>query len=169
MFNQGGRPSTAERREVDLYVYTTDVDDLYHRLEGRVGVVEGLRDTFYGMREFIIRDLNRFWVTFAEELVQKPGAVLPPALDADRLRSYAGTYRSAEGLEVSVTVEDGNVFAALAGQEPLSLMAVDNATFRAAAFDFVTATFKADGGTTTGVVIEQGPNTTHLERVEETR
>jgi hypothetical protein len=30
--------------------------------------VEGLHDTFYGMREFIIRDLNRFWITFGSPL-----------------------------------------------------------------------------------------------------
>ncbi len=29
-------------------------------------VVKGLHDTFYGAREFIIRDLNRFWMTFAQ-------------------------------------------------------------------------------------------------------
>ena len=69
MFNEGGRSSTYDRREVDLYVYAEDVDDLYRRLNDRVEVVEGLHDTFYGMREFIIRDLNRFWITFGQESV----------------------------------------------------------------------------------------------------
>jgi len=68
MFNQGGQPSTRHRREVDLYVETDEVDDLYHRLKDRVEIVEGLHDTFYGMREFIIRDLNRFWLTFGQIL-----------------------------------------------------------------------------------------------------
>ena len=68
MFSSGGRPSTRDRREVDLYVYSDNVDDLYRRLEDRVEVVEGLHDTFYGMREFIIRDLNRFWMTFGQDL-----------------------------------------------------------------------------------------------------
>lgn len=67
MFNQGGRPSTDHRREVDLYVYTDNVDELYRRLEDRVEVVEAPHDTFYGMREFIVRDPNRFWITFAQE------------------------------------------------------------------------------------------------------
>lgn len=67
MFNQGGQPSNSHRREVDLYVSTDKVDDLYSRLKDRVDVVEGPHDTFYGMRELIIRDLNRFWITFAEE------------------------------------------------------------------------------------------------------
>ena len=66
MFNQGGRPSEQRRREVDLYVYTDDVEEVYARLKDQVEVVEGLHDTFYGMRELIIRDLNRFWITFGQ-------------------------------------------------------------------------------------------------------
>jgi uncharacterized glyoxalase superfamily protein PhnB len=66
MFNVGGQPSTQDRREVDLYVYTDDVDEVYHRLKDRVDIVEGLHDTFYGTRELIIRDLNRFWITFGQ-------------------------------------------------------------------------------------------------------
>ena len=55
------------RREVDLYIYTDDVDEVYERLKDRVDVIEGPHNTFYGMREVIIRDLNRFWITFAQE------------------------------------------------------------------------------------------------------
>jgi len=69
MFNQGGQSSARHRREVDLYVYSDNVDDLYQRIKERVEVVEGLHDTFYGMREFIIRDLNRFWITFGQPSV----------------------------------------------------------------------------------------------------
>ena len=66
MFSSGGQPSNQRRREVDLYVFVESVDDLYRTLKGRVEIVEGLHDTFYGMREFIIRDLNRFWLTLAQ-------------------------------------------------------------------------------------------------------
>ena len=69
MFNQCGEPSTKHRREVDLYIYTDAVDDIYERLKDRVDVVEGPHNTFYGMREVIIRDLNRFWITFAQESI----------------------------------------------------------------------------------------------------
>src|SRR5688572_7989513 len=69
MFNCDGETSTKRRREVDLYVYTDDVDEVYSRLKDRVDVVEGPHDTFYGMREVIIRDLNRFWITFGQESV----------------------------------------------------------------------------------------------------
>jgi uncharacterized glyoxalase superfamily protein PhnB len=69
MFDIGGKPSTAHRREVDLYVYVENVDDLCQRIKDRVQVVVELNDTFYGMREFIIRDINGFWITFGQ-LVQ---------------------------------------------------------------------------------------------------
>jgi uncharacterized glyoxalase superfamily protein PhnB len=68
MFNEGGKPSQADRREVDLYVYTDDVDRLYARLKDRVEVLEPPHETFYGTRELIIRDLNRFWITFGQRL-----------------------------------------------------------------------------------------------------
>jgi uncharacterized glyoxalase superfamily protein PhnB len=66
MFNQGGVASIHHRREVDLYIYTENIDELFDRLKDRVEVVEPPHDMFYGMREFIIRDLNRFWITFAQ-------------------------------------------------------------------------------------------------------
>jgi uncharacterized glyoxalase superfamily protein PhnB len=69
MFNQCGETSDKRRREVDLYVYTDEVDGVYERLKDRVDVVEAPHDTFYGMREVIIRDLNRFWITFGQEAV----------------------------------------------------------------------------------------------------
>ena len=67
MFNQDGETSDKRRREVDLYVYADEVDEIYSRLKDRVDVVEGPHNTFYGMREVIIRDLNRFWITFGQE------------------------------------------------------------------------------------------------------
>jgi uncharacterized glyoxalase superfamily protein PhnB len=66
MLNRGGRPSERDRRDVDLYVTVDSVDEAYRRLEGRVEIREELHDTFYGMREFVIRDINGFWVTFGQ-------------------------------------------------------------------------------------------------------
>src|SRR5258707_6295666 len=62
MLNAGGKPSTDHRREVDLYIHADNVDHLYQGLKDRVKVVEDPHDTFYGMREFIIRDVNGFWI-----------------------------------------------------------------------------------------------------------
>ena len=69
MFSEGGEPSDKRRREVDLYVYADNVDEVYERLKDRVDVVEHPHNTFYGMREVIIRDVNRFWITFGQESV----------------------------------------------------------------------------------------------------
>ena len=66
MLNAGGKPSTDNRREVDLYITTDNVDDVYQRLKDRVQVVENLYNAFYGMREFVVRDINGFWVTFGQ-------------------------------------------------------------------------------------------------------
>lgn len=68
MLSEGGKPSDAHRREVDLYIHTDNVTQLHHSLKDRVQFVEDLRDTFYGMREFIIRDCNRFWITFGQPI-----------------------------------------------------------------------------------------------------
>lgn len=72
MLSAGGKPSSDNRREVDLYITTDNVDDLYRLFKDRVQVVEGLHDTFYGMREFIMRDVNGFWVTFGQPMQSIP-------------------------------------------------------------------------------------------------
>jgi uncharacterized glyoxalase superfamily protein PhnB len=76
MFNAGGRISVDDRREVDLYVETDNIDDLYQRLKGRVTIREDLHETFYGMREFIVRDVHGFWVTFGQEAAHRNGAAV---------------------------------------------------------------------------------------------
>jgi hypothetical protein len=215
MFNQGGQPSTRVRREVDLYVYTDKVDDLYQRLKDRVEVVEAPHDTFYGMREFIIRDLNRFWVTFGQssvfdllltavwegnidlvrvtlesrtlnpetlaaalavasadnknaeiaEMLEKAGAVPPAEVDVETLQSYVGKYKGEKGFEINVTFKDGKLFAAPGAQEPLSLLAVDNCTFRPIFFDdYGTISFNVEGGKTIGCVLKRGSDQTQLKR-----
>ncbi len=224
MFSEGGQPSTRNRREFDLYVYADNVDDLYLRLKDRVEVVEGLHETFYGMREFIIRDLNRFWMTFGQptvfevlmngvragnvesvrtalesgslepekltlalaaacsmdhtsadnqnaeirELLKKAGAVPPPEVDTGILQSYVGKYRSEEGFEFNITFNDGKLFAAPAGQQPLRLMAVDKTTFRPTTIDG-SITFNVEAGKTMGFSLKQGTDTKQLKRVEETK
>jgi len=68
MLQAGGKPSTAHRREFDLYIHTDNLQALHATLQGRVQVVEDLHDTFYGMRELIIRDINGFWITFGQPI-----------------------------------------------------------------------------------------------------
>lgn len=220
MFNAGGQPSAHHRREVDLYVYTNNVDDLYTSLKDRVDIEAQPHDTFYGMRELIIRDLNRFWITFGEtsafeklmngvrqsdtevvraaleggdlkpetltaalamaslsdnqnagiqELLKQAGAVAAADVDAETLQSYVGKYTGPPGLEFNVTLEDGRLCAALGSQLPLSLLAVDQTTFRPLAFESLgIATFNVEAGRTTGCTIKHGDSSTlQLKRVEE--
>jgi uncharacterized glyoxalase superfamily protein PhnB len=68
MLNAGGKPSNDHRREVDLYIIAENVDEWFRRLKDRVQVVEDPHDTFYGMREFIMRDINGFWVTYGQSI-----------------------------------------------------------------------------------------------------
>jgi uncharacterized glyoxalase superfamily protein PhnB len=68
MLDIGGKPSTAHRREVDLYIHVDDVNAVYARLHGHVQLVEQPYNTFYGMRELIIRDNNGFWITFGQAI-----------------------------------------------------------------------------------------------------
>lgn len=68
MFDSFGTPSDAPRREVDLYIHTGDLARVRENLPGPVEIVEEVHDTFYGMREFILRDLNGFWITFGQPI-----------------------------------------------------------------------------------------------------
>jgi hypothetical protein len=91
MFNTDGEPSDKHRREVDLYVYTDNVDELYQTLKDRVDVIDAPCDRFYGMRELIIRDLNRFWITFGQESLHSMliGGIYEG--DAERVRKALNT------------------------------------------------------------------------------
>ncbi|HYC50107.1 MAG TPA: VOC family protein [Gemmatimonadaceae bacterium] len=82
MLNAGGRPSTADRREVDLYLVVDEIGPLLQRMQGHAEFVEDVHDTEYGMREFIVRDCNRFWITVGQRM--------PGAAQAD-LQSRSGT------------------------------------------------------------------------------
>jgi uncharacterized glyoxalase superfamily protein PhnB len=193
MFNTGGATSDQRRREVDLYVYTDNIDDLYERVKDRVDVVEKPHDTFYGMREVIIRDLNRFWLTFAQEtvfallmggisegnasrvrkalqskavmndtlnvafafasvrenrndeileLLAEAGAQPPPRIDIAIIESYAGSYKNEQGLVVEIRVADERLFAALGGDEPVSLWPLDQVTFKPVTIEGATVVFE---------------------------
>jgi hypothetical protein len=60
--------SAGEAREVNLFVSAADVEDLYGRLREQAELAGGLHDTEYGMRQFTIRDLNGFLVTFGQPI-----------------------------------------------------------------------------------------------------
>jgi len=103
------------------------------------------------------------------DMLKKAGAVPPPEVDAATLQSYVGRYKGDPGPELSITFKDGKLFVGPPGQAPVALMAVDKITFKPTAFDGLTFKFTVDAGKTTGVAFQQGPNTTQLKRIEETK
>lgn len=68
MLSAGGKPASSPRRDVDLYVHVDDVDARYDAVAKKAEVVEPPHATEYGMREFIVKDLNGFWLTFGQPL-----------------------------------------------------------------------------------------------------
>ena len=68
LLNAGGAPSAAKRREVDLYIHVDDVAAAFRAVAPVAELVEPMYDAEYGMREFIVRDPNRFWLTFGQPI-----------------------------------------------------------------------------------------------------
>jgi hypothetical protein len=176
MFNQDGQPSARARREVDLYLYTDGIDDVYRRLQDRVEVVEPPHDTHYGMREFIIRDLNRFWITFGQSSDAglptddvRRGAVPPFYVDPATLRTYVGEYAGGRGLRASVTFEHDTLRVALAGQSPQLLRATGATTFSPAGVEGATVTFNVEADGAVGLTFAHGGTTVEMTRTADER
>lgn len=99
------------------------------------------------------------------EMLKKAGAVPPLEVDAATLQTYAGKYRGDPGPEISVTVQNGKLFALL-GRDSYQLMALDKTTFRPLAFSGVTLVFNSEAGKVTNITLKQEPNTSQLKRIE---
>jgi len=64
MLNLHGKQGT---HDVSLWFYTGQVDNLYQLLKsGQAEFVEDINDTFYGAREFGIRDPNGYTLYFIQ-------------------------------------------------------------------------------------------------------
>jgi len=49
-----------------LYIKVQDVQSLYESVKEEVEIVKDMRETFYGAKEFAVKDLNGYIVVFAE-------------------------------------------------------------------------------------------------------
>ena len=100
------------------------------------------------------------------EMLKKAGAKPPLEVDAATLQKYAGKYRGDPGPELTFSVKDGKLFAAL-GRDQQPMMALDNnTTFRPVAFGNITVVFNVEGDKATSATFKQGQNTSQLKRVE---
>ncbi len=50
-----------------FYIDVEDIDELYKKLEEHVEIAKELETTWYGMREFYIKDCNGYIIGFAEK------------------------------------------------------------------------------------------------------
>jgi uncharacterized glyoxalase superfamily protein PhnB len=50
-----------------FYVDVKNIKNLYEQLKGKADIKKNLHDTFYGMKEFVLRDCNGYMIVFAEE------------------------------------------------------------------------------------------------------
>jgi uncharacterized glyoxalase superfamily protein PhnB len=164
MFNSGGKLRSAHRRDVDLYVYTEDVDSLYDRIKDRVEIVEGPHNMFYGMREVIVRDLNGFWITFGEELPADALTPWPPA-DPERLQPYAGRYTSAAGSVVLITIHEGRLLAFPEDGPGVFLRPTSEQTFTPMMPQQASVVFDGGAGPRTALTFEQAGKTMRFVRV----
>lgn len=87
-------------------------------------------------------------------------------MDAETLQSYTGKYQSDEAVEITVTLKDGKFFAAVAGQTPFGLSAVDKNTFRPTEFDGITITFNVEGRKAVGFTLKRDQGATQYKRVD---
>ncbi|HOY10179.1 MAG TPA: VOC family protein [Candidatus Omnitrophota bacterium] len=58
---------SAQSDKAVLYIEMEDLRDFYTILKGKVEVIKDIAVTFYGMREFYVRDCNGYIIGFAEK------------------------------------------------------------------------------------------------------
>ncbi|MBT6068189.1 bleomycin resistance family protein [Candidatus Peregrinibacteria bacterium] len=49
-----------------LYIRVADVESLYKSVKEKVKIVRDMKETFYGAKEFAVRDLNGYILVFSE-------------------------------------------------------------------------------------------------------
>jgi len=99
------------------------------------------------------------------EMLKKAGAVPPPEIDTAILETYVGKYKNEQNVEITVTLKDGKLSAAPAGQQPLVLTPVDKVTFRPTAFDGLVITMNIEAEKVSGFTLKQGATTQVFKRV----
>lgn len=49
-----------------FFIRMKGIDELYNQVKEKVEIAHTMRTTFYGMKEFVVRDLNGYFLAFAE-------------------------------------------------------------------------------------------------------
>lgn len=105
------------------------------------------------------------------ELLKKAGAVPPPKadfqVDLETLKTYEGTYRNKQEIEIVVTLKDGKLRGGFSAGDSYTLGALDKVTFRLTEFEGLILTFNLEGGKVTGLTMKQGDDLDAFQKVEE--
>src|SRR5204863_5363716 len=100
------------------------------------------------------------------ELLRSAGAQPPPKVELSKLETYTGHYKSDRGMEADIILQDGALVALPTGTEPISLMAVDETTFRPVFLGGITVSFHIADGKASGFELRQGSEKTLFTRQE---
>jgi ankyrin repeat protein len=100
-------------------------------------------------------------------MLKKAGALPPPVLDAETMQSYVGNYKSEQGPVMAVTLKDGKLFAAPAGQPPFGLSVIDKTTFRPTDFEGIIIAFNVEGRKAVGFTLKRGDTITQFKRADQ--
>lgn len=105
------------------------------------------------------------------KLLKKAGAVPPPKadfqVDPETLKSYTGTYRNKEEVEILITLKDGKLRGGFSAGDSYTLGAFDKVTFRLVEFEGLILTFNLEDGKVTGLTLKQGDDLDAFQKVEE--
>ncbi len=97
------------------------------------------------------------------ETLKKNGAEPPPVVPEATLQSYVGKYKGPE-LEISITLNNGNLIAIAMGQRPRQLMPLDQTKF-VALFMGIQLQFNVSEGKVTGLTMIEGEKKTEFTRL----
>ena len=104
-------------------------------------------------------------------MLKNAGAVPPPKadfqVDPETLKTYAGTYRNKEEIEIVIALKDGKLTGGFSAGDSYTLGAFDKVTFRLVEFEGLTLTFNLEGGKVTSLTLKQGDGQDAYQRVEE--
>jgi hypothetical protein len=105
------------------------------------------------------------------ELLKKAGATPPPKadfqVDQEILKSYVGTYKNKEEIEILIALKERTLTAGFAGQVAYSLGAFDKVTFKPAELEGVILTFGLDNGKVTSLTLKHGDSQDAYQKQEE--
>jgi ankyrin repeat protein len=102
------------------------------------------------------------------EMLRKAGATPPIDVDAATLQTYVGKYKAEQSpSEITITLQEGKLFATPLGQRAFELMATDKVSFKPVAFDGATIVFSVENNKANAFTLGQGTNKTLYKRIEE--